>query len=116
MLTIAEIRRQYPHPIRAYESNSEACSTEERLEPDGEYCVAGAIYMSVTGKRGRGIAFPMPAAAARALAILNPRLSPGEAYALAVDIIAANDCENFEEAWLQAEQATDGELCREEKE
>jgi len=106
MLTIAEIRRQYPSPMSMREP-----------DPDGAaYCVAGAIvqaHQALLTFTPDNCAFPGEYEFTWALLELNPALDDADvddeedtqAWVYANAILDLNDARNFEGAWRLAEEA-----------
>ena len=93
MITMGQIRAQYPHPQVA--SVAEA-------DPNG-YCVGGAVcrvaFPAVSAN------FPLPSSIDDALQHLNPALTPGLAWAAACRITDRNDAQDFAGAWNAVEKA-----------
>jgi hypothetical protein len=83
MLTVQEICEKYPDPSR-------------EDDPNGKYCVGGALLMY---RKPGSDPFPGPWTLARALWLENPSLSTQRGSTLACSILKANDQGHFEEAW-----------------
>jgi len=101
MLTVAEIRADYPTP-------SASPADDEYRACKQPYCVGGALclYADIRFGRARYIPkFPDLIELTTALRKVNTTLRPDEANTYAEYIIEMNDAKEFEEAWQALDEA-----------
>jgi hypothetical protein len=89
MITLAEIRAQYPTPMRATDSHE--------IDEPGQYCVGGAFCRAVTAGLRQG--FPTHVLIGRKLQTQNPALSDELAARFGLAIIGHNEARDFDSAW-----------------
>ena len=99
MITVAEIRAKYPHPVTLF-------STAVDSTVD-DYCVGGALclFLKLNGLPGPSGYFPDEDILAGSLCDANPALPLVQAEAFAENIIRDSDDGNFEAAWQHLDTA-----------
>ena len=94
MMTMSEIKRQYPKCI----------SVTSLWKTNNDYCVGGAFLRAFKGEENAK-GFPTPTYLAKELVAANPRLDPLDAYELALRITGFNDTKEFDKAWAALDEA-----------